>query len=45
MWTYHWHVGVHHGVLTETVSAGWGWYLAMVVLIVVYVVVQVWVRR
>ena len=41
MWHYTWHWHVAHGVITETCSCGWGWYVVLVVILVTNVVLQV----
>jgi hypothetical protein len=35
MFTYHWHLAIHHGAVTQSTSVGLGWYLVILVLLFV----------
>lgn len=45
MWTYHWHWHVAHGVVTETASVGWGWYIVIGAVVAVNIALQIVLRK
>ena len=42
MWTFHWHLGIAHGAVTETASCGLGWYIVVFAAAIAIVGLIVW---